>query len=94
MGESAANNQLSGTEPVCVDRSPELLRAAEASKLCGIPRSSWDKQTASGLTPMPIRLGKANRWSASELRAWMFHRCPDRKTWEAMWPKIREKLLG
>ena len=94
MGESEDTNQLSGTEPESVGRSPELLRATEASKLCGIPRSSWDKQTAAGLTPMPIRLGKSNRWSASELRAWMYHHCPDRKTWAAMWPRIREKLLG
>jgi predicted DNA-binding transcriptional regulator AlpA len=64
---------------------PGLLRRPNAAHYCSAGTSSWDRWSAAGLTPAPIRLGGAVYWSRRELRAWIDHGCPPRAEWEAIW---------
>ena len=71
---------------------PELLRSTDSAKMCGnMGRSTWDRLTAMGKTPEPIRLGSTPMWSRRELQAWIDHHCPDRDAWTAIWNRIRIK---
>ena len=58
-----------------------LLTAAEAAKRCGCSVRTWRTRDRSGLTPPPIRIGRALYWRPEELVAWVEAGCPDRKTW-------------
>lgn len=69
----------------------ELLRATPAASFSGQSRSSWDRLTAMGKNPEPIRLGSTPYWGRRELQAWIDHHCPDRDTWAILWPKLRTK---
>lgn len=69
-------------------RSQLMLRRPEAAAACGKGTSTWDKMTAAGLTPTPIKLGGSVLWSAEELAAWVRHGCPDRKSWAPVWQEI------
>lgn len=53
-----------------------------AAVLSVSPRHIW-KLNATGAIPAPIRLGRAVRWRADELRAWLAAGCPSREAWEA-----------
>ena len=48
---------------------PELLRAVQAAKFCGMGRSCWDRLTAMGKNPLPTRLGSSPVWGRRELQA-------------------------
>ncbi len=63
---------------------PLLLRDAEAAALCGLSRSGWLKACSAGRTPLPVRIGRACRWRADELRRWADAGCPNRDAWMAM----------
>lgn len=67
---------------------PLMLRRAEAAAACGKGTSTWDRMTAAGLNPAPIKLGGTVLWSAEELAAWVRHACPDRETWTQRWQEI------
>ena len=71
--------------------APGLLKAEDAAAYCAHSRSTWDRNTAAGLTPAPIRVGGLMAWSRVELREWILRGCPDRKTWGRIWPAIRER---
>lgn len=64
---------------------PGLLRRAEAARYCGAGVSTWDRWTAAGLTPAPVRIGGALAWGRRELTAWIDHGCPTRAVWSAVW---------
>ena len=65
-----------------------LLRRDEAARACGKGTSTWDKLTAAGLTPAPIKLGGTVLWCAEELAAWVRHGCPPRAEWEPLWKDV------
>ena len=62
-----------------------LLRRKAAGRYCGAPESTWDKWTAAGLNPTPIRIAGSVYWSRAELAEWCRHHCPDRATWTPIW---------
>ncbi|MEZ6140886.1 MAG: hypothetical protein R3B84_09975 [Zavarzinella sp.] len=72
-------------------QQPGLLRRLDAAKFCGISPSSWDRLTASGGNPKPIRIRGVLVWNVRELVAWQDAHCPDRETWSAMWEVIVKK---
>jgi predicted DNA-binding transcriptional regulator AlpA len=67
---------------------PGLLRRAAAARYCGAGVSTWDRWTAAGLTPAPIRISGAVLWSRQELAAWCRHGCPPRAEWEPLWREV------
>ena len=64
--------------------APLLVDAKTAARLCGLGKTAWYALHAAGRIPMPIRLGRAVRWNADELRGWTAAGCPARDRWEAM----------
>jgi predicted DNA-binding transcriptional regulator AlpA len=64
---------------------PGLLRRKAAARFCGVGASTWDRLTAAGRTPAPIRLGGSVGWSRRELALWIDHGCPPRAEWEPIW---------
>jgi predicted DNA-binding transcriptional regulator AlpA len=67
---------------------PGLLRRADAAGYCGAGVSTWDRWTAAGLTPAPVKIGGAVLWSRAELAEWCRAGCPDRPTWQPIWDAI------
>lgn len=78
----ATLRERSSLEPVVLDR-----RAA--ASLCGVAASTWDRLTAEGLNPDPIRITSAPAWRTAELRAWVEAGCPPRGEWEALKRRAR-----
>ena len=60
---------------------PILLSAGAAAKLLGISERHFYKLHSSGRVPKPIRLGRAVRWRADELRDWVASGTPARIQW-------------
>ncbi|MBP3954433.1 hypothetical protein J8F10_03900 [Gemmata sp. G18] len=69
-------------------RPPGLLRRVAAARFCGVGASTWDRLSAAGLTPAPIRLGGSVGWSRRALARWIDHGCPPRAEWEPVWATI------
>ena len=61
-----------------------LVGRLQAALLCAVSPASWDRLTAAGKTPKPIRLGGRVVWRRSDLESWIAHGCPDRKTFNAL----------
>jgi predicted DNA-binding transcriptional regulator AlpA len=61
-----------------------LVPADVAGPMCGRSEASWWRDHAAGRIPAPIKLGGSTLWSVEELRRWIAHSCPPRKTWEAI----------
>ena len=55
---------------------PLLLRAKEASVLCGIAVSTWAELRSAGKLPPSIKIGKARLWRLDILRRWCQENCP------------------
>ena len=68
---------------------PGLLRRTDAARFCGVGASTWDRLTAAGRTPAPIRLGGSIGWSRRELTMWIDYGCPPRAEWEPVWRTFR-----
>jgi len=60
---------------------PLTVSAAEAARLLGVSRSTWDSWTTRGLTPRPLRIGGRVLWSYRELMAWIDAGAPPRAIW-------------
>jgi predicted DNA-binding transcriptional regulator AlpA len=60
-----------------------LIPGTEAARLAGISRSSWQRLRVRGQLPAAVRLGRAVRWRADEIRGWIAAGCPDGATWAA-----------
>lgn len=58
------------------------LPAADVAKLLDVSERHVWALHASGRLPRPIRLGRAVRWSADELRDWLAAGAPSRDAWE------------
>ena len=67
------------------EHAPLLIDAREAARLLSVhPNTLRKMATAGTLGPRPLHLGRALRWRADELRAWVQAGCPPRCRWE--WP--------
>ena len=64
---------------------PGLLRREDAARFCSVGASTWDRLTAAGRNPAPIRLGGSVGWSRRELSLWIDCGCPPRDEWEPIW---------
>ena len=63
---------------------PLLVTGREAAAMAGVSLDTWQRLTARGECPAPVRLGpRCTRWRRKELLAWIKAGCPDRQTWEA-----------
>ena len=47
-----------------------LYSSQEASKMCGVSRSTWCAWVRKGYAPAPIDVGGARKWPASDLEKW------------------------
>jgi len=64
---------------------PFLIDSAETGRLCGIGKTCLYRLLATeAFGPKPLRLGRAVRFSRSEIAAWIAAGCPPRARWEAM----------
>lgn len=59
------------------------LSAADVAKLLGVSERHIWAMYSSGRIPLPIRLGRAVRWNAAELQAWLDAGAPERSCWES-----------
>lgn len=55
---------------------PLLVRADQASALCGLSVSTWYQLKASGQLPPSVKLGKARLWPMNTLQRWVRLGCP------------------
>ena len=67
-----------------VNALPLLCDADDAAALCAVSRSHWMNLHTQGKVPLPVRLGRAVRWSRAELDAWIAAGCPARAKWQTM----------
>jgi predicted DNA-binding transcriptional regulator AlpA len=67
---------------------PGMLRRETAAEFCGLGASTWDRLSAAGLTPMPIKLCGSLCWGRRELSAWIDHGCPSREEWSHIWQAL------
>ncbi len=67
-------NSKQAPEPLPVE--PLLLRAKEASALCGLSVSTWHEYRAAGRIAPSIKIGKARLWRLDILRKWTSWNCP------------------
>jgi predicted DNA-binding transcriptional regulator AlpA len=62
--------------------SERPLATAKPWLICGISRAQWFKLSASGKTPLPVRLGTRRPvFIIAELEDWLRAGAPDRATW-------------
>lgn len=61
-----------------------LVGRIQAARLCSVSPASFDRLTAAGKTPRPIKLGGRVVWRRSDLESWIAHGCPDRKTFDSL----------
>jgi predicted DNA-binding transcriptional regulator AlpA len=63
--------------------SDRPLATAKPWLICGISRAQWFKLSASGRTPLPVRLGTRRPvWVISDLEQWLKAGAPPRDQWE------------
>jgi predicted DNA-binding transcriptional regulator AlpA len=65
--------------------SAVTLATAKPWEACGISRAQWYKLSASGRTPLPVRLGTRRPvYRIAELESWLKAGAPDRQTWQRL----------
>lgn len=62
----------------------ELLTIRELAALLKVGVSTCWRLRAAGKLPLPLRVGGAIRWRASEVAEWIACDCPPLATWQAM----------
>lgn len=68
---------------------PRMLGREEAAAFCGVGGvSTWDRYSAAGMTPAPVRLGGAVLWCRAELAEWCRRGCPPRDQWAPVWREL------
>lgn len=77
---------MTDTAPAQVDapREPLLVNAREAARMLSLGKTKFYELHVSGRLPMPVRFGRAVRWRADELAAWVRSGCPERQRWELL----------
>jgi predicted DNA-binding transcriptional regulator AlpA len=66
------------------ESEPLALAAADVARLLNISERHLWALHSSGRLPRPLRLGRAVRWVADELRQWLAAGAPERARWETM----------
>jgi predicted DNA-binding transcriptional regulator AlpA len=69
--------------------APGLLRRVAAARYCAVGVSTWDRWTAAGLVPAPVKITGVVSWSRDELAEWCRQGCPPRIEWIPLWAAIR-----
>lgn len=72
------------TSPHAIASDSLALTADEVAMLLNVSRRHVAALHATDRLPQPIRLGRAVRWRADELRAWLAAGAPSRDRWEAL----------
>jgi predicted DNA-binding transcriptional regulator AlpA len=67
---------MKNKSPLTAVPEPLMLRADQASALCGLSVSTWYQLKASGQLPPSIKLGKARLWPMDTLKSWISLGCP------------------
>lgn len=62
-----------------------LLNVSELAQQLAVSKRTIWWMVAAGKCPSPISLGRAKRWLAREVQAWVQHGCPARVVWDAIW---------
>lgn len=63
---------------------PLLVGRDDAAALVGVSVATWDRLTAAGKTPAPVKLGGRVLWRTSDLELWTDLGCPDRRTFSVI----------
>jgi predicted DNA-binding transcriptional regulator AlpA len=72
------------------DRDPLTYSADQLAEALGVSeRHVWSMHSTGRLGPRPLAFGRAKRWVAAEIRAWLSAGGPSRDKWLA----IRERQL-
>jgi excisionase family DNA binding protein len=61
---------------------PLLLTVPQTAHLLSVSVATLYRLHSTGRIPLPIKLGRSVRWSASELIKWAEAGCPGRQVWE------------
>ena len=70
---------------------PLLVRRHEAARLCSVGIATWDRWSASGRNPRPLKIVGAVFWATEELAEWCRYGCPPRVRWDAIWAGINRR---
>lgn len=63
---------------------PLALTASEVAQLLGVSRAHVWRLHKAGKLPEPVRLGRAVRWSRTEIESWLTAGAPARPAWERL----------
>jgi predicted DNA-binding transcriptional regulator AlpA len=63
---------------------PLLVGRRDAARIAGVSRATWDRLTAAGRTPAPVRLGGRTLWRVEDLRRWVELGCPSRREYDVL----------
>jgi predicted DNA-binding transcriptional regulator AlpA len=58
--------------------SHSLIRLADVVRIVGLRKSQIYKLISLGQFPLPVKIGRASRWSAAEITEWVEARLADR----------------
>jgi excisionase family DNA binding protein len=82
------DDQLTTADPApCV--STLLLSARDLARELAVSRSTIWRWHAAGKLPLPIKVGRAVRWSRDAIVRWISMGSPDRSTFEAAIKAVR-----
>ena len=76
-----ARNEEHRTSP---ELQPLAVSARQLAAMLDLSLRTIRTMDAAGKLPRGIRFGRSVRWSYEELRDWVAHGCPNRKTWNAI----------
>ncbi len=69
---------------------PWLITVSELAEKLQLSERSIHGKRVSGELPAPIKLGRAVRWRADEIKAWLAAGAPPRDKWESMQQELRQ----
>lgn len=72
---------------------PVLITAAMLAEWLNVSERHIHNLRNDGKLPAPVLLGRAVRWNAGEIQAWLAAGAPERKAWEAMRALARKEPL-
>lgn len=64
--------------------APLLVGREAAAAMVAVSVATWDRQSAAGKTPAPVRLGGRVLWRTADLELWTQLGCPDRRAFSSL----------
>ena len=55
---------------ICSTKERIMYSSKDLGKLCGVSRKTWWDWVHKGFAPAPIKVGKANKWLATDIELW------------------------